>query len=218
MSAKPFDLIVFDMDGTLVDSMGCLADWLHRAVKAHCPSSVTPVTITKAFGPKEEKIIEQFVPKDLVKECLNAYYDLYEREHDRVYVYQGINELLRQVQAQGIPMALCTGKSRRAVEISLDILGWESLFEIIITGDDTVRFKPDPEGLNLILGKAKASRGRTIFIGDAAADTGAARNAGIISGCVQWGAPELMPTENAHPDYLFATPQAVVDILSGASL
>lgn len=198
--------------------MGCLADWLHRAVKPHCPPSITPATITKAFGPKEEKIIEQFVSKDLVKECLNAYYDLYEREHDRVYVYPGINELLRQVQARGIPMALCTGKSRRAIEISLNLLSWESNFQTIITGDDTVRFKPDPEGLNLILGKTTVSRGRTIFIGDAAADAGAARNAGIISGCAQWGVSEPLLMENTHPDYVFATPQAVVDMLSGARL
>ena len=215
MTARPFDLVIFDMDGTLMHSMDCLADWIHRAVKEHCPPSVTPATITGAFGPTEEKIIAQFVPKELRKASLNTYYDLYEREHDRVYVYPGINELLKEIHKRGIPMALCTGKSRRAVQISLDLLGWKSLFPVIITGDDTMRFKPDPEGLNLILKKTPAMPGRTIFIGDAAADTGAARNAGIISGLANWGAHGISPSADARPDHLFTTPQSVITLLSG---
>lgn len=214
MSIKSFDLVIFDMDGTLFDSMGCLADWLHRAVKDHCPESVIPVTITGAFGPTEEQIITQFVSKDIVPQCLNAYYDLYEREHDRVFVYPGIDKLLEAVRNQGIPMALCTGKSRRAVEISLERLGWSSYFQTVITGDDTKRFKPDPEGLNLILGQIPAARKRTIFIGDSSADTAAARNAAIISGRAEWGLQGHVPMINPQADYRFKTAQAIIDMLT----
>ena len=214
MKNKAFDLVVFDMDGTLMDSMTCLADWLHRAVKDYCPSSVTPATITSAFGPTEEQIIAKFVPKGLVPQCLNAYYKLYEREHDRVFVYPGIDKLLKAVRDQGIPMALCTGKSRRAVEISLKRLGWELYFKSVITGNDTKRFKPDPEGLNLILGQIPAARKRTIFIGDAAADTVAAHNANIISGRAEWGLPGLSPKLNTQPDYKFTIPQDAINFIS----
>ncbi len=214
---KTFDLIIFDMDGTLVDSMGCLADWLHRAVKDHCPPSVTPAAITSAFGPTEEHIIAQFVPKELIQPCLDKYYDLYQREHDRVYVYPGIEDLLLAVRKQGIPMALCTGKSRRAVEITLDRLAWRSYFKAVITGDDTKRFKPDPEGLNLILGQIPAIRRRTIFIGDSPADLAAAVSAGVLSGRAEWGLPGRMPRVNAQPDYQFATPQAVIDLLTATA-
>ncbi len=214
MSNKTFDLVIFDMDGTLLDSMTCLADWLHRAVKDYCLPSVTPATITSAFGPTEEQIITQFVSKDLVQQCLNAYYDLYAREHDRVFVYPGIDKLLEAVRNQGIPMALCTGKSRRAVEISLVRLGWRPHFQTVITGDDTTRFKPDPEGLNLILGQILAARKRTIYIGDTAADTAAAVNAGVISGRAEWGTSGDMLPINAHPDYRFATPHEAIDLLA----
>lgn len=197
--------------------MDCLADWIHRSVKPYCPPSVTPTTITEAFGPTEEKIVTKFVAKNLIKPCMDTYYGLYKREHHRVYVYPGINELLKEIQKRGTPMALCTGKSRRAVEISLDILGWNSLFPVIITGDDTMRFKPDPEGLNLILEQAPVAPGRTIFIGDAPADTGAARNAGIISGRANWGATGITPTADFQPDHLFATPQAVIKLLAGTT-
>jgi len=216
MRSNAFDLVIFDMDGTLMDSMACLADWLHRAVKDHCPPAVTPATITGVFGPTEKQIIAKFVSEDMVQPCLNAYYDLYEREHDRIFVYPGIDKLLEAVRNQGIPMALCTGKSRRAVEISLKRLGWNSYFEVIITGDDTKRFKPDPEGLNLILSQIPAARHRTIFIGDSPADTEAARKAGIISGRAEWGLQGQIPKVGAKPDYGFTTPQMAIDLLVAA--
>jgi phosphoglycolate phosphatase/pyrophosphatase PpaX len=170
------------------------------------------------FGPTEEQIIAHLVDKDLVQPCLNTYYKLYEREHDRIYVYLGINELLKAVQKQGIPMALCTGKSRRAVEISLKRLAWNSYFQAVITGDDTKRFKPDPEGLNLILGHISAARKKTIFIGDGTADIAAARNAGILSGHAQWGVPGHTHPVNVHSDYQFATPQAIIDLFMGTAV
>ena len=212
---RAFDLVIFDMDGTLLDSMDCLAEWLCRSVKGHCPTPVTPAIITAAFGPTEKKIIEQFVANDLVGQCLDAYHQFYESEHGRVYVYPGIDELLREMKRKGIPLALCTGKGRRAVEISLGLLGWEDLFQEIITGDDTVRFKPDPEGVNLILNRTGAAKKRTIFIGDGAADVGAARNAGIIGGRAEWGAPGPLPAGSALPDFRFAKPQAFLDVLEG---
>lgn len=213
MAVKAFDLIIFDMDGTLLASMGCLADWLHRAVKNYCPASVTPATIAKAFGPTEGQIIAQFVKKDTVQVCLNTYYDLYEREHDRIYVYPGIDELLKTLRSLGIPMALCTGKSRRAVDISLKRLSWDSCFQVVITGDDTECFKPDPEGLNRIMVQIPAERKRTLFIGDSPADIGAADNAGIFAGLAEWGMLAHSTLVNTRPNFQFKTPQAVLDLV-----
>jgi len=214
MNKTAFDLVIFDMDGTLVDSMDCLADWIHRAIKDHCPDTVTPATVTAAFGPTEEQIIERFVGPELLKSCLERYYNLYESEHERVYVYPGINELLRELKRKGTPMALCTGKSRRAVEISLKRLEWDSLFQTIITGDDTSRFKPDPEGINKILSQVKAEKSRTLFIGDSPADTAAAKNAGIFSGRALWGIATSALDTTSVPTYIFTEPRSAIAILS----
>lgn len=209
MSRTAYDLTIFDMDGTLLDSMDCLVDWIHRAVKNRCHTSVTPAAITAAFGPTEGQIIERFVGDSLTKTCLDLYYELYEREHNRGYVYPGIDGLLKALKAKGIPLALCTGKSRRAVDISLRLLGWESLFQVIVTGDDTKRFKPDPEGINLILTRIKADRPKTLFIGDSAADTAAAVNAGVHSGRAQWGVTDSSLPPLPAPNYIFKEPRDV---------
>lgn len=213
-NSRAFDLVVFDMDGTLVDSMDCLAEWIHRAIKGHCAPSVTPATITAAFGPTEKEIISRFVPPEYVQPCLEAYYDLYEQEHVLlVRVYPEIDFLLKELRRTKFPTALCTGKSRRAVEISLQQLGWYDIFQTIVTGDDTKRFKPDPEGLNLILKQTKATPGRTLFIGDSPSDIAAARNAGVRSCHAGWSTPDIMVIDTPKPDFKALTPQYIARII-----
>jgi pyrophosphatase PpaX len=219
MTRRVFDLIVFDMDGTLVDSMDCLADWIYRAVKEHCPPTVTPASITAAFGPTEKAIISKFVPAELVGTCLQTYYDLYEQEHERMYVYPGIQPLINRMWCNKVPIALCTGKSRRAVDISLDLLQWDDVFKAIVTGDDTKEFKPDPEGLNLILQQTAADRSRTIFVGDSPADIRAASNAGVISGYAMWGLAEIPPiSEGLAPNHRLLAPQDLSALLFGDTI
>ena len=213
MPLNNFDLIVFDMDGTLIDSMGCLEDWIYRAIKDHSAPSVNPAAVTAAFGPTEQRIIEAFVPADRAAACLDAYYALYEAEHGRVVVYPGVDELLRQIRQRGIPMALCTGKSRRATEISLARLGWKDHFKFIVTGDDMARFKPDPDGLDQILSRGEFERSRSIFVGDTVADIAAAANAGMLSGHALWCCPGPLPAGAPKPTYEFPTPQRLLSLL-----
>ncbi|MGD9641400.1 MAG: HAD family hydrolase [Elusimicrobiales bacterium] len=213
MALNKLDLIVFDMDGTLTDTMGCLEDWIYRAIKDHCASSVTPAAVTAAFGPTERKIIEAFVPVDRAAACLEAYYTLCEAEHSRVKVYPGVAEMLRQIGRLGTPMALCTGKSRRATEISLERLGWQEHFKFVVTGDDMARFKPDPDGLNQILARGSFERSRAIFVGDSHADIAAAANAGILSGHALWSRPGPLPTGAPKPSYELAAPLDLLALL-----
>lgn len=215
-NSRAFDLVVFDMDGTLLDSMGCLEDWIYRAVKPHCAPGLTPADITAAFGPTEKEIISRFVPAEFAQACLEDYYTIYEQEHVlRVSVYPEVDSLLKELRRIKFPAALCTGKSRRAVEISLHQLGWYDVFQTIVTGDDTRKFKPDPEGLNLILSQTRAARDRAIFIGDAPADIAAARNAGIKSGHAAWNhAASLLPPSVPAPDYRFSSPNGVSNLIS----
>lgn len=213
-NSRAFDLVVFDMDGTLLDSMGCLEDWIYRAVKAHSAPGLTPADITAAFGPTEKEIISRFVPAEFAQACLEDYYTIYEQEHVlRVSVYPEMDFLLNELRRAKFPTALCTGKSRRAVEISLHQLGWYDVFQTIITGDDTRKFKPDPEGLNLILAKTKAARDRAIFIGDSPADLAAARSAGLKSGHALWGAPGTPLPPGVAANFSLRTPQAVLPLL-----
>jgi len=213
MAPNKLDLIVFDMDGTLTDTMGCLEDWIYRAIKGHCAPSVTPAAVTAAFGPTERKIIEAFVPADRAAACLEAYYALCEAEHSRVRIYPGVAEMLRQIGRLGIPMALCTGKSRRAAEISLGRLGWQDHFKFIVTGDDMARFKPDPDGLNQILARGSFDRSRSIYVGDTHADMAAAAAAGMLSGHALWSRPAPLPAGAPKPSYELAAPGDLLALL-----
>ena len=133
---------------------------------------------------------------------------MYEQEHVlRVRVYADVDFLLKELRRTQVPTALFTGKSRRAVEISLEQLGWDDIFQTIVTGDDIKRFKPDPEGLNFILEKTKADPARAIYIGDSPSDIAAAHGAGIKSGHAQWGVDHYI----GHiANYIFNTPNDIL--------
>lgn len=214
MSTSNFDLIVFDMDGTLIDSMGCLEDWIYRAVKPYCAPGLTPADVSAAFGPTEKEIIARFVPADAVQACLESYYTFYEQEHVlRVRVYPEVDFLLKELRRMKVPTALFTGKSRRAVEMSLHQLGWDDVFQNIVTGDDIKRAKPDPEGLISLLNQTAASPARTLYIGDSASDIAAAANAGVLSAHARWCCPGPLPADAPKPTYEFPTPQRLLSLL-----
>jgi phosphoglycolate phosphatase/pyrophosphatase PpaX len=215
---RAFDLIVFDMDGTLIDSMGCLEDWIYRAVKPYCAPGLKPADVSAAFGPTEKEIIARFVPADAVQACLESYYTFYEQEHVlRVRVYPEVDFLLKELRRTRVPTALFTGKSRRAVEMSLDQLGWCDIFQNIVTGDDIKRAKPDPEGLNTLLKQTAASPARTLYIGDSPSDIAAARNAGVKSGHARWGlASDIQPDGALPPDYKLTAPDGLSRLIFGS--
>ena len=212
MASKVLDLVIFDLDGTLMDSMPCLGDWLGRAIMEYCPRPIKQAEIAASYGPPEQGIVAKFVPAAQVQACLDRYFSIYKSEHSKVLAYPGITELLKELRRRGIATALCTGKGSKATYISLDHFGWRELLDVVVTGDDTKNFKPDPEGINLILGRLGADPRRTLFIGDTNADLGAAKSAGVLSGWAAWGAPEA-DAKDYKADHHLASPQSVIALL-----
>lgn len=206
-------LIIFDLDGTLMDSMGVLGGWCLRAMGPYLPRPITMAELVAAYGPTERGIFARFVPAGKVDVCLKSYYEIYSAEHGKIHVFPGINELFAELKRRGAAIALCTGKSRTATMISLTRFGWTGVFSTIITGDDTKRYKPDPEGLKIILGRLHADPATTMFIGDMPTDISAAKGAGVVSGWARWGVPNANPADY-KADHVLAAPREVIALLN----
>ena len=209
------NLVIFDLDGTLIDSSIDLANSVN-ATRAHLGlppienevvysyvGNGAPVLIRKALGPEySEKVVE-----DALQFFLGYY-----REHmlDNTVLYPGVREALDRFRAAGIPMAVLTNKPVRFSEAIVDGLGLASHFIRVYGGNSFDFKKPHPVGVEKLMGESGARREETVMVGDSGVDVQTARNAKITACGVTWGfQPE---TFTAHPpDFLVDKPEELAD-------
>ena len=215
-SAEQIRLLVFDLDGTLVDSRVDLANsinaMLRRYDRSELPCDViasyigdgAPMLVRRALGDPDD---QRFVSQAL--EYFLAYY----REHklDTTYVYDGVKEALAAIaqNTNGIhgerKMAVLSNKPVRPTEVICQALGLGGFFFRIYGGNSFHTKKPDPLGLKALLQEAGARPEEAVIIGDSDIDVITGRNAGVWTCGVTYG---LVPhtLANAPPDVLVDSP------------
>jgi len=214
--------IVFDLDGTLVDS----APDIQLAVNAaFAPLGVAPfdlAAVTTMIGGGARAAIVRAagmvglqLPDTEIEAALDRFYPVYaEASSSGRGLYPGANELLAELTARGIPLGLCTNKADPITAIALDALGIRSFFRTVVGARDDLPKKPDPAGLRaayLPLATDIAAAD-VVMIGDTAADIGAARAAGCRSIAISHGYARVPPAElgaDALVDHLSEVPAAL---------
>jgi len=209
-------LVIFDLDGTLIDSRLDLVHSVNAALRhirrPELPDDViasyvgdgAPVLIQRALGP--EAVDEALVRTGL--EYFLAYY----REHklDYTTVYSGVKESLASIQGSGNgtprKMAVLTNKPVNASRAILDGLGMSAFFSQIYGGNSFATKKPDPEGALRIAAECGARPEQTVMVGDSHVDVRTGRNAGFWTVAVMYGlAPHTIEIE--QPDVVVDTPE-----------
>jgi phosphoglycolate phosphatase len=200
------DLLIFDLDGTLIDSKRDLALSVN-ATRAHLgmgPLDIgkissyvgngAPVLIRRALG-------EQATDA-LVEEALEFFLEYY-REHklDSTRLYPGVKESLDRLRAAGKRLAVLTNKPVAPSRGIVEGLGVSGHFFQVYGGNSFVFKKPNPIGVERLMAEAGVDRGRTLMVGDSGVDVETARNAGVHACGVTYGfAPETL--SNPAPDLL----------------
>jgi phosphoglycolate phosphatase len=220
--ADKIKLVIFDLDGTLVDSRLDLANSINAMLKqygkAELPCDVisgyigdgAPMLVRRALGdPDDEKFVE---------EALTYFLGWY-REHklDNTYVYDGVKEALAAIakSANGQPrkMAVLTNKPVRPSQMIVDALGLAGFFQQVYGGNSFHTKKPDPEGARALLAENGVSPEDTVMVGDSEIDVLTARNTGMYSVGLSYG---FAPHTLAHvpPDVLVDSPQEMAQVLA----
>ncbi len=185
-------LVLFDVDGTLVDSQNIIVAAQRAAFQAHGlepPSrerslSIVGITLVQAMatlaGPK--------APAESIAETYKQVFN--ELRKDPAYaepLFPGAAEVLERLAArEDVRLGICTGKSRRGVAHLIDTHGWERFFTVIKTADDAPS-KPDPGMILQAMEETGASPSETCMIGDTTFDMQMARAAGATPIGVSWG-------------------------------
>lgn len=196
------DGIIFDFDGTLADTLPVITEAFLAAFERHLDRRFSDAEIAALFGPSEEGIIRRLAPGRW-EECLETYYEAYERFHEKVTEpFPGIADALGLLRRRGIARAIVTGKSRRSALVSLDRLGLGGYFDALETGSAEGPVKPRLIGNVLACWGIPAAR--VAYIGDSAYDIRAAREAGVIPLRAQWApVPESESVGGLRPREVF---------------
>ena len=209
------DLLVFDLDGTLIDSKLDLAIAVN-ATRAHLGMPAldnelvysyvgngAPVLIRRALGPSAS---DADVARAL--EYFLAYY--HEHKLDNTRLYDGVQTSLDRLSARGVVMAVLTNKPVRISNAILEGLGVHRHFFRVYGGNSFEQKKPHPAGLEKLLEEAGAPRERSLMVGDSAVDVRTARNAGVpVCGVTYGFQPESFDAD--PPDFLIDRMEQLAD-------
>lgn len=208
-------LIIWDLDGTLVNSLPSTYDAINDSIEHLVGRRLSPTEIRAHFGKAEDHILGKLVGDQHKAASFERYIEAIGQRVHEIVVFEGITEVLGEFEKKGVTMAICTGRSRRATEVLLQKLGFRALFSEIVAGDEVEHTKPHPEGLVRICRKAGISPAATIMIGDTTADILAGRAAGTKTAGCTWD--ELATREGlveANPHYIVDHPRELLKLFS----
>lgn len=206
--------IILDFDGTLADTLPLCYYSFQNVFQEFDNRILTGSDILSMFGPSEVGIIHSNLLSHDKEAAVEKYYKWYKEKHHE-YVDKNIEiaNLLLGLKRKGFQLAIVTGKARRSLDISLEALELDSLFDYIITGDDVIKPKPNPEGIFHVLNALNITKEQAVFIDDSDADILVGKQAGVLTIGVQWLPNYQSPEFSVQPDYFIESIQDFVLLL-----
>ncbi len=186
----PIHNVVFDFDGTLVNTMSSIAQGMQKAILSTSGKTIPIPDLFKSFGPAPRGVLAKWVPEDVLDQALLEWSD-FDRALDRsaFEIFPGVEELLSNLQELQIPFGLFTGRDRASTLRILKALEWSDRFfpeTHIVCGDDGFKAKPSGEGLKHLLEKHAWKAPLTLMVGDHVHDMEAGREAQCPTAVALW--------------------------------
>jgi pyrophosphatase PpaX len=203
MLHRPLALL-FDLDGTLADSIALLLASFHHTFAAHRPDFTPPDQEWIAgIGTPLITQMRQFVPTEDEAQQMILTYREFQRTHhdDMLREFEGVGETLALLKARGHPTGLVTSKSNDLAHRALTWLHLTEHIDVVVGMDSTERHKPDPEPVLHALGVLGATPSEALFLGDSPHDIEAGNAAGVTSVAALWGPFSRTVLERASPTY-----------------
>jgi pyrophosphatase PpaX len=207
--------VLFDLDGTLIDSGPIILASMQHAVKAVLGREIPTEKLALTVGGQGLIAQMRALDETRVDALVEAYRVHNEPLHETLQAFEGMLNVLPRLREQGRKLGIVTSKRHQTVALALDRFPWlVEYFDTVVAHDDTARHKPDPEpvlaGIERLGGEPAASA----YVGDSPFDIQAAKAAGVHAVAVTWGGihPEERLLE-AEPDAVAHEPEELLDVL-----
>ncbi len=186
-----YKLAIFDLDGTILDTLEDLADATNFALREHGYPERTIEEVRRFVGNGIRRLIERAVPGELTTEEIDGVHNTfsaYYQQHcaDKTRPYEGILQLLERLRAAGCLTAVVSNKADAAVQ-PLCRHYYKGLFDYAVGERAGIRRKPAPDSVQEVLCRLRVDPADAVYIGDSEVDIQTAANAGLDSIIVTWG-------------------------------
>jgi pyrophosphatase PpaX len=200
-----FPVVLFDLDGTIVDS-----GWMILASYRHATKTVLgrefsdEVLMARVGAGHLEEQMREF-DAEKATELAHAYREFYAPLHSELQAFPGMLDLLEKLDEEGRTLGVVSAKRHDVVQLAFDALGFGERMDVVVGSDEAPRGKPYPDQILVALERLSADPDETAYVGDAPFDVAAAKAAGVHAIGVTWGGIHTRERMEAEG------PDAVVD-------
>lgn len=182
--------VVFDLDGTLVDTVPTILSAYAETIRALGGPAVTPDDVLASFhvGPTAV-LLEHFLGRPVSRDDVERYFDAYEATVAGLRPFPGVKELVSELEGN-YPLGVCTTATRRITDAVLEETGLGPAFDAVVCGDEVARPKPAPEPLEAVCRGFGVRPAEVAFVGDSPADLECAAAAGALGVRAGWATGE----------------------------
>ncbi|MGF1467155.1 MAG: HAD family hydrolase [Sandaracinaceae bacterium] len=215
---RPFDAVLFDLDGTLIDSVGLILESHRHTLDAFGMPAKTDEELIEGMGTPLEAQYRLWAddPADVPRMVAAYIAHNLEIHDDYVTAYPGVVAEIRALTAAGVPLGVVTSKRREGTTRGLRLVGLDDAFEVLVCADDVERPKPHPEPVERALeALGGVAPERALFIGDSPHDMEAGRGARVATAAALWGPFGREPLVPSEPSHWLEAPPAIRPLWTG---
>jgi len=188
---KKYELVIFDLDGTILDTLDDLTDSVNYALEKHGYPTRTKAEIRNFVGDGLLMLVRRAIAPEtdeVVIQTVLATQKAYYKVHcaDKTKPYEGIMGVLEDLKTAGHKLAVVSNKADYAVQILCEQY-FAGIFDMTVGEKETVRKKPAPDSVYAVLDELQVEKENAVYIGDSEVDIETAKNAGLDAVLVTWG-------------------------------
>lgn len=204
----PFLTLLFDLDGTLIDSIDLILRSYRHTMRIHRGEEPPDDVWLEGLGTPLSVQFRRWTDDDAELHAMVETYREYNLAHhdELVRPYDGVVEQVLRLHACGKTLGLVTSKMRGGALKGLRLAGIEAAFDVVVGSDEVTHPKPHPEPVLIALERLGRRPAETVFIGDSRHDIECGRAAGVKTAAVLWGPFDRGHLEDLDPDYWLERP------------